>query len=97
MKNRNLMAITPAELPYLLFKNTFPHRSLGLQTASTRRKVTSPSLVVVIFTLASPVAEQVGLDRMGEERGEETLRTAGGWQAWPARPTTSLAVGGKEA
>ena len=91
------MAITPAELLYLLFKNTFRHRSLGLQTVSTRRKVTSPSLVVVIFTLASPVAEQVGLDKMGEERGEETLGTAGGWQAWPARPTTSLAVGGKEA
>lgn len=97
MKNRNLMAITPAELPYLLFKNNFPHRSLGLETASTCRKVASPSLVVVIFTPASPAAEQVGLDRMGEERGEETRGTAGGWQAWPARTTTSLAVGGKEA
>lgn len=37
MKNRNLMAITPAELPYLLFKNNFPHRSLGLKLPACRK------------------------------------------------------------
>lgn len=44
-------------------------RGLWLKNANTHRKVASPSFVVVIFSLTSPMAKLVGLDRMGEERG----------------------------
>ena len=78
MKNRNLMAITPGRTTLPLIQKYLPAQKPGAGNCQHHREVTaSPSFAVVIFTPASPVAHHMGLDRMGEEKGEETLRPAG--------------------
>lgn len=75
------MAITPGRTILPLIQKYLPAQKLGAGNCQHRREVAaSPSFAVVIFTPASPVAQHMGLDRMGEEKGEETLRPAG-WVA----------------
>ena len=80
------MAITPGRTTLPLIQKYFPAQKPGAGNCQHRREVTaSPSFSVVICTPASPVAQHMGLDRMGEEKGEETLRPAEGGWGWGAR------------